>query len=84
LLGQGVLGDLAGAAPARDLGSQVTRFRARQEQSAKHGTEGPRGDRDAGTGSKAFHGGVRLLGGEPSLLDREAGRVARGVDVLLA
>ena len=41
-----------------------------------HGGAGQRGDRP--------RGGVRLLGGDAAVLDREVGRVAGGVDALEA
>ena len=70
------------APPARaELGPQVERCTAREQQAAQHGPERLRHADRAKPGRDGLRDGVGLLGGEAAVLDREGGRVAGGEDV---
>ena len=66
------------------LGAQEARAHPRQQQAAQHRPERARLELGAGAGGDRLGGRVGLLGGDSALLEREAGRVARGPDVDLA
>ena len=69
-----------GASSPRELGAQVQRRAAGEEQTSHHRPERRRVRTEAEVGGDRLGDRVGLLRGEAALLDREGRRVARGVD----
>src|SRR5262249_50661259 len=70
----------AGLLPRGQPGDHVQGLLAGEEHSPDDGLEGPRRDRRSGARRDRLGRGVRLLGGDPALLDDEVGGVSRGID----
>ena len=67
-----------------ELRAQVQRRSAGEQEPAQHGTERLGGGAQAEIRGHGFGRRIGLLGREAALLDRERGRVARGVDAARA
>ena len=78
---QRVPGELALAAAAGRIAAQPPGAGAGEQHAAQDRMERLRLDGGAGAGGDRLGGGVRLLGGDPALLDREVGDVAGRPDV---
>ena len=67
---------------AGDVGAEVARLAAGQQDPVDDRMERRGFGRDAGERGDRLRGDVGLLRGDPAVLDREIGRVARGPDAV--